>query len=80
MEAKVAALRAQLRQSLVEGLSGQRQLAALDAVMEQMLGPRQQKAVDLGAGVSGRRFEQLRQTRRQAGGDVGGDSSSSPPA
>lgn len=79
MEAKVAALRAQLRQALSKGSVAQRQLAALDAVMEQMLGPRQQKLWTSVPVYLERRFEQLRQTR-QAGGDVGGDSSSSPPA
>lgn len=40
---KVAALRARLRQHLARGSAGQQQLAALDAVMEQMLGAQEHK-------------------------------------
>ncbi|HEX5312001.1 DUF3348 family protein [Aquabacterium sp.] len=71
MESKVAALRAQLRQALSRGSVAQRQLAALDAVMEQMLGPRQQKLWTSVPVYLERRFEQLRQTRH-ADGDAGG--------
>ena len=43
METAVGALRAQVRQMLSKGSPALRQLVALDAVMEQMLGPREQK-------------------------------------
>ena len=43
MEARLSALRAQMRQWLAQGSPALRQLAALDAVVEQMLGAREQK-------------------------------------
>lgn len=43
MEARLAAARAQMRQGLAKGSPALRQLAALDTVLEQMLGVREQK-------------------------------------
>ena len=43
MENRLSTLRAQMRQWLSKGSPGLRQLAALDAVLEQMLGVREQK-------------------------------------
>lgn len=43
MEARLSAMRVQMRQWLSQGSPALRQLAALDAVLEQMLGAREQK-------------------------------------
>lgn len=43
LEARLAAVRAQMRQALAKAAPALRQLAALDAVVEQMLGVREQK-------------------------------------
>ena len=43
MDTRLLALRAPVRHALAQGSPGLRQLAALDAVMEQMLGPREQR-------------------------------------
>ncbi|MFN3437602.1 MAG: DUF3348 family protein [Acidovorax sp.] len=43
MDTRLLALRVQVRHALAQGCLGLRQLAVLDAVMEQMLGPREQR-------------------------------------
>ncbi len=55
---KVAALRSRLRQHLARGSTGQQQLAALDAVMEQMLGTQEHKLWGRLPGLLERRWKQ----------------------
>lgn len=58
---KVAACRALVRQSLAKGSPAMRQLSALDGVMEQMLGAREQKLWSTVPVYLERRFEHWRQ-------------------
>lgn len=62
MEQKVSACRSQVRLALRQGPPRLRQLAALDEVMTQMLGEREQKLLAAVPLYLERRFEQCRQT------------------
>lgn len=63
---KVAALRARVRQHLARGSVGQQQLAALDAVMEQMLGAQEHKLWGRMQGFLERRWKQRSTTSQGA--------------
>ncbi|MFT4242684.1 MAG: DUF3348 family protein [Acidovorax sp.] len=65
MDARLQALRAQVRQALAQGPRALRQLAVLDAVMEQMAAPREQRLWAALPGHLERRFAQLRQTHQE---------------
>lgn len=65
MDARLASVRAQLRQSLSAGPQGLRRLALLDAVMEQMLGPREQRLWASLPGHLERRMVHLRAAHQQ---------------
>ncbi|MGE5452763.1 MAG: DUF3348 family protein [Acidobacteriota bacterium] len=64
IEAKVASLRTQARQALSAASTRLRQLAALDAVLEQMLGAREQKLLATVPVFLERRFEHWRQSEQ----------------
>lgn len=66
MEVKLAALRAQMRQWLSRSTPALRQLAALDGVMEQMLGTREQRLWALLPGYLERRLAHRLQQHQQA--------------
>lgn len=66
MDAKLAALRLHMRQWLSRGPVALRQLAALDAVMEQMLSAREQRLWASLPGHLERRLAQLHQLHQQA--------------
>ena len=68
MEQMIGALRGHVRQSLARLSPRLRQLAALDAAMEQVLGPREQALLPTAAALLRQRFEQL---RREPTGDDG---------
>ncbi|MGV3681282.1 MAG: DUF3348 family protein [Acidovorax sp.] len=73
LDARLGALRAQVRAALLKGPAPLRQLAALDGVMEQMLGAREQRLWASLPGHLERRFVQLRkahQARVQASGQA----------
>ncbi|MES2612765.1 MAG: DUF3348 family protein [Pseudomonadota bacterium] len=73
MDTRLLALRAQVRAGLLKGSAALRQLAALDGVMEQMLGAREQRLWASLPGHLERRFVQLRkghQTRLQESGQA----------
>jgi hypothetical protein len=61
MEMGVDALRGHVRQTLAQGMPRLAQLAALDAVMEQMLGGREQRLLNNVPAFLKARFQQLRQ-------------------
>ena len=65
MELAVDKLRQQVRQTLSRGSAPLRQLAALDAVMAQMLGPREQKLLTTVPVYLERRFEHRHACHRQ---------------
>lgn len=65
MELAVDKLRQQVRQTLSRGSAPLRQLAALDTVMAQMLGPREQKLLGTVPVYLERRFEHRRECHRQ---------------
>lgn len=65
LDARLAALRALIRQSLSTGPEGLRRLALLDAVMEQMLGAREQRLWASLPGHLERRMSHLRATHQQ---------------
>ncbi len=68
MESKIGPLRAHVRQALSRASPKLRQLAYLDAVMDQMiLGGREQKLLTTVPVLLERRFEHLRKTHSQAG-------------
>lgn len=67
MEAKIGPLRVQLRQVLSRVSTPLRQLATLDAVMEQMLGGREQKLWSTVPAYLERRFEHWRQVQPAEG-------------
>jgi uncharacterized protein YicC (UPF0701 family) len=69
MEQMIGALRDQVRQSLSRVSPGLRQLAALDAMFEQMLAPREQALLPAAAALLERRFEQLEGDRDSFGKD-----------
>lgn len=71
MELKVEALRGHVRHSISRVSTPLRQLAALDAAMEQMLVAREQKLLSALPAFLERRFEQLRQTHQQTLADAG---------
>lgn len=60
MESRIAPLRAQARQALARASQSLRQLAALDAVWEQMLAAREQRLLQGVTGFLERRFNALR--------------------
>lgn len=66
MDQQVAGLRAELRQALTRGSPGLRQLVALDAVMDQMLGPRAQKLLASVPVFLERRFTYWRHAQERA--------------
>ncbi len=66
MASQVTACRAQVRQALSKGSPTLRQLAALDGVMVQMLGEREQKLLSAVPLYLERRFEHWRQTQQHA--------------
>lgn len=66
MASQVTACRAQVRRSLSKGSPTLRQLAALDGVMVQMLGEREQKLLSAVPLYLERRFEHWRQTQQHA--------------
>lgn len=66
MELMIGPLRDHVRQSLSRVSPGLRQLAALDAVLEQVLAPREQLLLPTVPSLVERRFEQLRLAHRQA--------------
>jgi hypothetical protein len=65
MELMIAPLRDHVRQALCRVSPMLRQLAALDAVLEQVLAPRGQMLLPTVAALMERRFEQLRLAHRQ---------------
>lgn len=75
MEQMLVPLREQLRLALAESSPGLKQLATLDAVIEAMLGPREQQQLAALSALLARRFEQCRQAALApqlalAGGDA----------
>jgi hypothetical protein len=66
MEQMIAALRDHVRQVLGRVSPGLRQLATLDAALEQVLAPREQMLLPTVGTLMQRRFEQLRLDHRQA--------------
>ncbi len=66
MEQTIAALRDRVRQALCRVSARLRQLAGLDAVLEQVLAPREQMLLPRVSALLARRFEQLRLIHRQA--------------
>lgn len=60
LENRVNAWRAQVRKALAAGTSGLRQLAALDGVLDEMLGPREQRLLASVSVYLERRFEHRR--------------------
>ncbi|HEY0884933.1 MAG TPA: DUF3348 family protein [Ramlibacter sp.] len=66
MEQMIAPLREHVRQVMSRRSGRLRQLAALDAALEQWLAPREQAVLPAVAAVAERRFEQLRREHRQA--------------
>jgi hypothetical protein len=60
MEVRIAPLREHVRQALSHASAGLRQLAALDAALQEVLAPRAQKLLPTLPGLIERRFEQLR--------------------
>jgi hypothetical protein len=73
MELMIPPLREHLRAALARGPARMRQLAALDAAMEQVLAPREQKLLPRIAERMERRFAQLRAAHLQALQDSGVD-------
>lgn len=65
MEQMVAALRDHVRQAVAAASPRLRQLAALDAALEEVLAEREQKLLPTTAAVLERRFHQLQQAHRQ---------------
>lgn len=65
MEQAVAALREQVRQRLGPVSATLRQLAALDAVFEHLVAPRERALLPTAVSMMGRRYEQLRSAHRQ---------------
>lgn len=66
MDTRLLALRAQARHAIAKGSPALRQLAALDAVMEQMLGAREQRLWASLPGHLERRLAHRHQTHQQA--------------
>jgi len=65
MDARLQALRVQVRQGMARGTLALRQLAVLDAVLEQMVAPREQRLWASLPGHLERRFAHLRQVHLQ---------------
>jgi len=65
MEQMIAPLRDHVRQALYRTSPRLRQLAALDAVVEHVIAPREQALLPAAAALLQRRFEQLRLAHRQ---------------
>ena len=65
MEQMIAPLRDHVRQALCRISPRLRQLAALDAVVEHVIAPREQALLPTAAALLQRRYEQLRQAHRQ---------------
>ena len=70
MEANITPLRRRLRSSLTDASAAQARLAALDAVMEQVVGARERELLATVPRRLERRFEQLRQDHLAAQADV----------
>lgn len=66
MEQMIGPLREHVRQVMSRRSARLRRLAALDAVLEQWLAPREQAVLPAVTAVAERRFEQLRREHRQA--------------
>jgi len=66
MEQSIAALRGRVRETLGRVSPRLRQLAALDAVLEQVIAPREQMLLPKAPTLMSRRFEQLRLAHREA--------------
>ena len=73
MELKIEALRGHVRHNMSRVSTPLRQLAALDAAMEQMLVAREQKLLTARPAFLERRFEQLRQAHQQTLADAGAE-------
>ena len=73
MELKIEALRGHVRHNMSRVSTPLRQLAALDAAMEQMLVAREQKLLSALPAFLERRFEQLRQAHQQTLADAGAE-------
>ena len=71
LDIRLAALRTQVRAVLLKGPARLRQLAALDGVMEQMLGAREQRLWASLPGHLERRFVQLRKAHQARLADTG---------
>ncbi len=71
LDARLSALRAQMRRGLLKGSAALRQLAALDGVMEQMLGAREQRLWASLPGHLERRFVHLRRAHQARLSDSG---------
>lgn len=71
MEQLITPLRDHVRQAVAQGSARLRQLATLDAAMEQVLARREQALLPGVAELLQRRFEQLRAAHRQAVADAG---------
>ena len=70
MEANITPLRRRLRSSLTDASAAQARLAALDAVMEQVVGARERELLATVPRRLERRFEQLRQDHLAAQADT----------
>jgi hypothetical protein len=66
MEQMIAPLREHVRQVMSRRSARLRQLAALDAALEQWLAPREQAVLPAAVALAERRFERLRREHRQA--------------
>lgn len=65
IESKIASLRSHVRQVLSKASPRLKQLAYLDAVMDQVIGGREQKLMSTVPVLLEKRFEQLRQTQEE---------------
>ncbi|WP_168109554.1 DUF3348 family protein [Ramlibacter lithotrophicus] len=66
MEQMIGPLREHVRQTICRRSARLRQLAALDAALEQWLAPREQGVLPTVAAIAERRFDRLRREHRQA--------------
>ncbi|RQS09552.1 DUF3348 domain-containing protein [Burkholderia sp. Bp8991] len=70
METAIGQLRGRLRVALAARASGMARLAALDAIMERVLGARERSLLSAVPALLGTRFERLRDAERQALADA----------
>jgi len=70
METAIGQLRGRLRVALAARSSGMARLAALDAIMERVLGARERSLLSAVPALLGTRFERLRDAERQALADA----------